>query len=163
MLKIRRSGDRLIFNMGILILGRQHLYIEMVPKVPFQYKDHISKYGDFHYKDKTTMRPSSLDNGKRHTGKMASLCWDGRPPGGCCNIGYPFKTHLKLKSCEIYTHNIFHRYQIVLNFAQSLAVYITAMLCAKFQMILPCSISKWCYNYNKLFWSWFSEGYPLLL
>ena len=28
MLKIRRSGDRLIFNMGILILVRRHLYIE---------------------------------------------------------------------------------------------------------------------------------------
>ena len=31
MLKIRRSRDCLIFNMGILILIRQHLYIGMVP------------------------------------------------------------------------------------------------------------------------------------
>ena len=31
MLKIRRSRDRLIFTMGIPILVRQHLYIEMAP------------------------------------------------------------------------------------------------------------------------------------
>ena len=31
MLKIRRSRDRLIFNMGIPILVRQHLYIEAAP------------------------------------------------------------------------------------------------------------------------------------
>ena len=32
MLKIRRSQDRLIFNIGIPILVRQHLYIEIPPK-----------------------------------------------------------------------------------------------------------------------------------
>ena len=32
MLKIRRSRDRLIFNMGIPILVRPHLYIETVPR-----------------------------------------------------------------------------------------------------------------------------------
>ena len=32
MLKIRRSRDRLIFNMGIPILVRQHLYIETPPR-----------------------------------------------------------------------------------------------------------------------------------
>ena len=31
MLKIRRSRDRLIFNMGIPILARQHLYIPTAP------------------------------------------------------------------------------------------------------------------------------------
>ena len=31
MLKIRRSRDRLVFNMGIPILARRHLYIEMAP------------------------------------------------------------------------------------------------------------------------------------
>ena len=31
MLKIRRSRDRLIFNMGILILVRRHLYIKTAP------------------------------------------------------------------------------------------------------------------------------------
>ena len=31
MLKIRRSQDRLIFNMGIFILIRRHIYIEMAP------------------------------------------------------------------------------------------------------------------------------------
>ena len=32
MLKIRRSGDRLIFNIGIPILVRWHLYIEKAPR-----------------------------------------------------------------------------------------------------------------------------------
>ena len=32
MLKIRRSQDRLIFNMGVPILVRQHLYVEIVPR-----------------------------------------------------------------------------------------------------------------------------------
>ena len=33
MLKIRRSRDRLIFDMGILILIRRHLYIEKAPDI----------------------------------------------------------------------------------------------------------------------------------
>ena len=36
MLKIRRSWDRLIFNMGIPILVRRHLYIETVPVSPYR-------------------------------------------------------------------------------------------------------------------------------
>ena len=36
MLKTRRSRDRLIFNMGISILVRRHLYIETVPCTPHQ-------------------------------------------------------------------------------------------------------------------------------
>ena len=35
MLKIRRSRDRLIFNMGIPILVRRHLYIETAPRFHF--------------------------------------------------------------------------------------------------------------------------------
>ena len=44
MLKIRRLRDRLIFNMGIPILVRRHLYIETTPRSPSQYKDHLSRY-----------------------------------------------------------------------------------------------------------------------
>ena len=36
MLKIRRSHDRLIFNMGISIPGKDSLYIETGPCVPFR-------------------------------------------------------------------------------------------------------------------------------
>ena len=36
MLKIRRSVDRLIFNIGMPILVRQHLYIEMPPSSPMK-------------------------------------------------------------------------------------------------------------------------------
>ena len=34
----------------------------------FQYKDGLSKYGDFHCKDKTVMRPSYLYSGNSNTG-----------------------------------------------------------------------------------------------
>ena len=52
MLKIRRSRDSLIFDMGVPILVRRHLYTEKAPWVPFQYKDHLSRYRDSQYKDK---------------------------------------------------------------------------------------------------------------
>ena len=48
--------------------------------VPSQYKDHLSRYIYFHYKDKTVVRPFYLYNGNSYTGKSASLYWDG-PPG----------------------------------------------------------------------------------
>ena len=38
MLKIRRSQDHLIFNMGIPILVRRHLYIETPPRFSMSYK-----------------------------------------------------------------------------------------------------------------------------
>ena len=37
---------------------------------PSQYKDGLSRYGDFHYKDKT------FNNGNSYTGETY-LCWDG--------------------------------------------------------------------------------------
>ena len=37
MLKIRRSQDHLIFNMGMPILVRQHLYIEMAPRTQWNH------------------------------------------------------------------------------------------------------------------------------
>ena len=37
----------------------------------------FSKYGDFHYKDKTAVRQPYLYNGNSPTGKKASLYWDG--------------------------------------------------------------------------------------
>ena len=42
MLKIRRSQDRLIFNMGIPTLIRWHLYIEACPRALCQYQDSLS-------------------------------------------------------------------------------------------------------------------------
>ena len=41
------------------------------------YKDSLSRYRDFHHKDKAVRRPSYLYNGKGFIGKMASLYWDG--------------------------------------------------------------------------------------
>ena len=44
-------------------------------RAPSRYKDVISRYGNFHYKDKTVARPSYL-----YTGNTASLYWDGPDP-----------------------------------------------------------------------------------
>ena len=41
MLKIRRSRDRLIFNMGIPIPGKDGLYIETGPRL-FIFQDHFT-------------------------------------------------------------------------------------------------------------------------
>ena len=43
-----------------------HLNIKMV----------VFRYGDFHYQDRTVVRPSYLWNGNSYTGKMPSLYWD---------------------------------------------------------------------------------------
>ena len=54
-------------------------------------------------------------------------------PGGCCNIGYPYETHLKLKSREIsFAQGIHSNCQIVLK------IYTahdndTLVLCAKYE------------------------------
>ena len=43
----------------------------------FQYKDRISRYEEFLYKDKMAMRPSYIHNGDAHLSKTASSFWDG--------------------------------------------------------------------------------------
>ena len=47
--------------------------------VLFQYKDYLSMYRDFHYKDKIVMRLSHLYNGNSYTGKMTSLYLNSPP------------------------------------------------------------------------------------
>ena len=41
MLKIRWSRDHLVFNMRILTLVKQHLYIETAPRIPIPVRQHI--------------------------------------------------------------------------------------------------------------------------
>ena len=56
------------YILGIIVVNK---------RAPYQYKDHLYGYRDFHYKDKTGVRPSYLYNGNSYTGKMMSLyCWD---------------------------------------------------------------------------------------
>ena len=43
---------------------------------PTQYKDHLSRYWDSHYKDKKVVWPCYIYNGIFNSGKMASLYWD---------------------------------------------------------------------------------------
>ena len=53
----------------------------------FRYKDLLSRYGYFHYEDKTVSRQSNLYDGNPYTGKTTSLYWDAPlapwPPGHC--------------------------------------------------------------------------------
>ena len=65
-----------IIIMGILILLIQHIYIKTVTWALSQYKNGLSRYGVFRYKDKTVMRASYLYNGNSYTGKTTSLYWD---------------------------------------------------------------------------------------
>ena len=44
---------------------------------PFQYENSLSRYVDFHYKEKMVVRLSYLYNGNSHTGKTTSLYWNG--------------------------------------------------------------------------------------
>ena len=66
-----KSLIRLIFAQwvsNVMLMGTRALS---------QYKDSLSMYGDFHYKDKKVVRPSYLYNGNSYTGKSVSLYWDG--------------------------------------------------------------------------------------
>ena len=42
-------------------------------RAPSQYKDHLSRYRDSHYEDKTVMRPSYLYKVNSYSGKIVSL------------------------------------------------------------------------------------------
>ena len=46
----------------------------MPGRVPFQYKYHLCRYEDFHYKDKTVLRTSYLGP---YVGNTAFVYWDG--------------------------------------------------------------------------------------
>ena len=45
-------------------------------KAPFQYKEHLSRYGDLYCKDNTDKRMFYLYNKNPYTDKMPSLYWD---------------------------------------------------------------------------------------
>ena len=83
MLKIRRSRDRIIFNMAIPILVRQHLYIDMAPRSfyllmawvgcagPWFSMKMFYKYRKSHGRDKLILQPSCLHNGIFDTSEAA--------------------------------------------------------------------------------------------
>ena len=82
MLRIRRSQNILIFNMGIHILVR-HFYIETAPRARIQYKGVFSQYMKSECGDETVVRSSYPNNGISYTGKKTSLYWrwtQGRMP-----------------------------------------------------------------------------------
>ena len=51
--------------------------LDMVVRVPPQYKDRFSRFDDFYYKDKTVMRPWYLYNGNPYTCKAISMYCGG--------------------------------------------------------------------------------------
>ena len=62
MLKIRRSQDRLIFNMCILILVRRHLYTEPSPRKLFYNQTFMEiRYGIRYYTHTLDTTPSTID------------------------------------------------------------------------------------------------------
>ena len=78
MLKIRRSRECLIFNMGIPIPDKDGLLIEMEPLWPepwFNIKMSSYQYSKSHCGEKTILWPTYLHNGISYTGKMTSLYW----------------------------------------------------------------------------------------
>ena len=61
----------------------------VVTRGPYQYKDSFSGKGNFHYKDKTVVRPSCLYNGNSCTGKTTSLYWDGSQSSVSSSVARP--------------------------------------------------------------------------
>ena len=55
----------IVYNSGVLA----HDEKSVATRGPSQYKDSLSRYGDFHYKYRTVSRPSFLYNGNPHTWK----------------------------------------------------------------------------------------------
>ena len=49
----------------------------LMPKPPSRYEDRLSRYMDFHYKDKTVVRTSYLNYGNHNTVTTMHLYWDG--------------------------------------------------------------------------------------
>ena len=76
-LKIRRSWDRLIFNMGIPILVR-HLYIDKAQGLCLNTKTVYTNMHKSHHKGKMVMRPTYLYtyNENSYTGKTTFLYWN---------------------------------------------------------------------------------------
>ena len=73
------------------------------PRAPSQYKDGLSRYGDFHYKDKTVVRLSYLYNGNSYTGKTAFVYWDCTDP--CILIYALYPQHICIMVqllCELF-------------------------------------------------------------
>ena len=52
-----------------------NIFVPVDKRTPSQYKDGVSRYWEFHYKDKMVVTPS-LYNGNPYTGKTTSLYWD---------------------------------------------------------------------------------------
>ena len=72
-----------------------------------QYKNDLSRCGNFHYKDKTVVGPSYLYNGKSNTDGTTSLYWDGPLFSLCldcmwyvvCVYCYRFRVYIQLYFC----------------------------------------------------------------
>ena len=58
-------------------------------RVLIQYRDSLSRYGDFHYKNEAVMRPSCLENENTFTGKTVIIT---KRPIGAVSIS---KCHIK--------------------------------------------------------------------
>ena len=71
----RRPGDKPLSEPMMVSLP-MHICVAR----PQWVKDCLSRYGNFHYKDKMVVKPSYLYNGNSYTGGLTHLYWD-RPLG----------------------------------------------------------------------------------
>ena len=114
MLRIRQSWDRLIFNMGIPILVRQHLYIETAPwflETTQQYGMYCLVHQGTGVRDKSRVSEIDLSQPRhetafwwRHNGPVTSQSTD---PIKWCN--YPLQligiyVHINTHNKEYLTH-----------------------------------------------------------
>ena len=58
------------------VKGLHDLMDKSGPRTPFQHKDLLSRFRDYHFKDKTVVRLSYLYNGNSYACEIASLCWN---------------------------------------------------------------------------------------
>ena len=64
-----------------------------------QYNDRLSGYRDFHYKDKTVVRPSYLYNGNSYSGKTTSVHWHGPRSLAIQNKTYELNWYIRGLCC----------------------------------------------------------------
>ena len=75
---------------------------------PSQYKDCLSRYKDFHYEEKTDVRPSYLYNGHSYTAKTTCLFWDPPSITKIMWLYICFSSPITfLKDVIVYVYNIF--------------------------------------------------------
>ena len=112
MLKIRRSQDCLIFNMGIPILVRRHLYIEMAPRFSVSYKLYIHTHACTDAQMHTCMHTFTFQY-KYAIYKCRKSCKSVILSAGAYQIAeYPIKNTKRIHNWLIITDLLYHKERV---------------------------------------------------